>query len=50
MARTFLMLFLALSPLVGQGQQVTLNLVTLGDSLTEGVPHLNGEHDTYPLW
>lgn len=27
----------------------TLNLVFLGDSLTKGVPHLNGEVDTYPF-
>lgn len=26
----------------------TVNLLFLGDSLTEGVPHLNGEADTYP--
>ena len=27
----------------------TLNLVFLGDSLTEGVPHFNGETDTMPF-
>jgi lysophospholipase L1-like esterase len=26
-----------------------LNLVFLGDSLTEGVPHFNGETDTMPF-
>ena len=30
-------------------QPPTLNLVFFGDSLTEGVPHFNGETDTMPF-
>ena len=37
-------------PLVAQSQQPTLNLVILGDSLTEGVPHLNGYREHISLY
>jgi hypothetical protein len=40
------------NPLVAQLKAQTaptLNLVFLGDSLTEGVPHFNGETDTMPF-
>jgi hypothetical protein len=30
-------------------QEMPLNMVALGDSLTEGVPHLNEPTDTYPF-
>jgi lysophospholipase L1-like esterase len=41
-----LLLLFSLIRLFGQ-QQPMINLVLFGDSLTEGVPHLNGEPDTY---
>ena len=38
-----------MTPLIAQTQPPTLNLVFFGDSLTEGVPHFNGETDTMPF-
>jgi len=35
--------------LVAELRAQPLNLVFFGDSLTEGVPHFNGEVDTYPF-
>ena len=38
-----------MTPLIAQTQPPTLNLVFFGASLTEGVPHFNGETDTMPF-
>ena len=38
-----------MTPLIAQTQPPTLNLVFFGDSLTEGVPHFDGETDTMPF-
>jgi len=42
--RALVLLLVSQVPAVAQP---ALNLILLGDSLTEGVPHLNGETDTY---
>jgi hypothetical protein len=46
--RRVLGILLLCSPVSAAQPANTVNLLFLGDSLTEGVPHANGETETYP--